>query len=227
MLNYLATSTRPDLAFAVHQCAKFCSNPKLSHETAVKRIIRYLKSTPEAGLILKIDKSQGLTCFVDADFAGGWNKETSDDHSTLLSRTGYVIFYKGCILTWKSKMQTEIALSTTEAEYIALSQSMREIIPILEMIHELRNVYDLSKDKPLINCTLFEDNNGALQLAKEPKYRPRTKHIALKYHHFRQYVKQGLVDIQPIDTKVQVADIFTKPLEPKQFEFLRNKLCGW
>ena len=118
-------------------------------------------------------------------------------------------------------------MSTTEAEYIALSQSMREIIPILEMIHELRNVYDLSKDKPLINCTLFEDNNGALQLAKEPKYRPRTKHIALKYHHFRQYVKQGLVDIQPIDTKVQVADIFTKPLEPKQFEFLRNKLCGW
>ena len=71
MLNYLATSTRPDLAFVVHQCAKFCSNPKLSHETAVKRIVRYLKSTSEERLILKIDKTQGLVCYVDADFAGG------------------------------------------------------------------------------------------------------------------------------------------------------------
>ena len=95
------------------------------------------------------------------------------------------------------------------------------------MLNEIRKVYDISQEKPSINCTLFEDNNGALQLAKEPKYRPRTKHIALKYHHFRQYVKQGLVDIQPIDTKVQIADIFTKPLEPGQFTFLRKKLCGW
>ena len=124
-------------------------------------------------------------------------------------------------------MQTEIALSTTEAEYIALSQSLREIIPLLEMMHELRNVYELAEDKPLINCTLFEDNNGALQLAREPKYRPRTKHITLKYHHFRQYVKQGFIDIQPIDTKLQIADIFTKPLETNQFVFLRKKLCGW
>ena len=124
------------------------------------------------------------------------------------------------------KMQTEIALSTTEAEYIALSQSMREIIPILEMLHELRNVYDLSKDKPLINCTLFEDNNGALQLAKEPKYRPRTKHIALKYHHFRSHVKDKTISIQHIDTENQIADIFTKALADPQFQLLKLALNG-
>ena len=227
MLNYLALSTRPDIAFAVHQCAKFNANSKLSHEAAIKRIVCNLKGTSEEGITLKIDKSLGLECYVDADFAGGWSKESCHESSSLLSRTGYVIYYKGCILTWKSKMQTEIALSTTEAEYIALSQSMREVIPLLEMIHELRSIYLLSEDKPIIKCTLFEDNNGALALAKEPKYRPRTKHIALKYHHFREYVKRGLVNIEPIDTKLQIADIFTKPLEPNQFTFLRKKLCGW
>ena len=83
-------------------------------------------------------------------------------------------------------MQTEIALSTIEAEYIVLSQNMIDIIAILELIRELRDVYYLSKDKPLINYTLFENNNKALQLAKEPKYRPRSKHIVLKYHNVTQ-----------------------------------------
>ncbi len=94
-------------------------------------------------------------------------------------------------MAWVSKKQTEIALSTTEAEYIALSQAMRDVIPFLELIGELKDHLNLEIEKPEIACTLFEDNNGALELANAPRYRPRTKHIALKYHHFREHVKRG------------------------------------
>jgi hypothetical protein len=88
-------------------------------------------------------------------------------------------------------------------------------------------IYDNSSLKPEIHCTVFEDNNGALELAKSPRYRPHTKHIAIKYHHFREHVKNGLVSILPIDTKDQIADQFTKALQTGVFEFLRYKLSGW
>ena len=86
---------------------------------------------------------------------------------------------------------------------------------------------DIPIQKPNVKCTVFEDNNGALELAKAPKMRPRTKHIALKYHHFRYHVQEGKIDIQPIDTCQQQADIFTKPLSRELFESLRQMLCGW
>ena len=88
MLNYLAASTRPDCLFAVHQCARFSNDPKLSHERAVKRIVRYLKKTRDKRIILTPDKSKGIQCFVDADFAGGYSKETSEDPVSVFSRTG-------------------------------------------------------------------------------------------------------------------------------------------
>ena len=78
-----------------------------------------------------------------------------------------------------------------------------------------------------MKCKLFEDNNGALELARAPKYRPRTKHIALKYHHFRSFVKCGYVKVSRIETKEQLADIFTKPLPDVTFKYLRKKLLGW
>ena len=82
-------------------------------------------------------------------------------------------------------------------------------------------------NKPCVKCTLFEDNNGALELAKSPKYRPRTKHIATKYHHFRQHVENGEIIIEAIDTAEQIADQFTKGLPEPTFRFLRKKLLGW
>ena len=227
MLNYLASSSRPDISFAVHQAARFCADPKLIHEQAVKRIVRYLKGTQDKGIVMKPDLSKGVECFVDASFAGDWARERSDDPLTVLSRTGYVIFYMNCPVIWVSKMQTEIALSTTESEYIALSQSLRDVIPFMNVVRELNPLFDSSVPKPTIMCQLFEDNNGALTLAKDPKYRPRTKHIALKYHHFRSYVKRGEIEILPIDTKDQLADQFTKALDEQTFVFLRSKLMGW
>lgn len=227
MLNYLAASTRPDCLYAVHQCARFCADPRLSHERAVKRIIRYLKGNSDKGMILTPNKDKGIQCYVDADFAGGYSTETSDEPVSVFSRTGFVIYYYGCPLTWTSKLQAEISLSTVEAEYIALSQAMRDVLPLMDRIDEMDGIFGDTSPKPILHCTLFEDNNGALELATTPRYRPRTKHIAIKYHHFREHVKLGKVSIQPIDTKEQIADIFTKALPSPAFAFLRYKLLGW
>ena len=123
-------------------------------------------------------------------------------------------------------MQTEIALSTTEAEYIALSQSMRDLIPIRSILEELTTILGLQIETPVTHSTVFEDNNGALELAREPKYRPRTKHIAIKYHHFREHVKKKNIRIQKIDAKEQIADIFTKALEKYQFEYFPKQTNG-
>ena len=134
MLNYLVNCTQPDLAYSVHQCARFCADPKHSHEQAVKRIVRYLlylKRHGKLGIRYKPDKSKSIDAFVDASFAGEWNKAWSDEPSSVMSRTGYMILYAGCPIIWCSKLQTEIALSTTESEYIALSNSLRDVIPLL------------------------------------------------------------------------------------------------
>ena len=88
-----------------------------------------------------------------------------------------------------------------EAEYVvALSQAMRDLIPFLDFAHEIDEVYDQSTAAPTLHCTVFEDNNGALELANTPRYRPRTKHIGIKYHHFRDHVKRGVIKIEKIDT---------------------------
>ena len=227
MLNYLAASTRPDCLFAVHQCARFSVNPKLSHERALKRIVRYLKGTRDKGLILQPDASKGVQCFVDADFASGYTPETSEDPISVYSRTGYVIFYFNCPILWVSKLQTEISLSTVEAEYIALSQAMRDIIPFQSQMKAMNEIFGDETIPPVIFCKLFEDNNGALELANTPRYRPRTKHIAIKYHHFREHVRNGSIKISAIDTKEQIADQFTKGLSTSSFEYLRKLLMGW
>ena len=121
MLNFLAATTRPDILFAVHQCARFSTNPGKEHEEAVKRIGRYLKRTKTKGMVFKSDLNKHFEVFVDADFAGSWNANWSEDQQSVLSRTGYLIKFANCPIVYVSKMQSEIALSTTEAEYIALS----------------------------------------------------------------------------------------------------------
>jgi hypothetical protein len=227
MLTYLQGTSRPDISMSVHQAARFCTNPKLSHERAIFRIGKYLQGTKQKGIVFKPDASKGLECFVDADFAGGWNKGDASNASAVMSRTGYVIMYAGCPIIWCSKLQTEIALSTTEAEYIALSQSLREVIPIIELLKEINEIFPTHIPTPKIHCKVWEDNNGCIALAQSQKFSPRTKHISIKYHHFRSHVNNGTISIHPIDTKEQTADIFTKPLDESLFVHLRKKLCGW
>ena len=227
MMMYLASSTRPDTLFAVHQCAKYSVFPKRCHEEAVKRIGRYLKKTRTRGTIFRPNGSNKLDCYVDADFAGCFTQEMSHLKSSVLSRTGYIIYLSGCPIVCKSQMQSEIALSTTEAEYIALSQSLRDLIPLRSILTELGKIMNFKIDTPITHSTVFEDNNGALELAREPKYRPRTKHISIKYHHFREHVKEGKIKIEHVDTNEQRADIMTKPLEKSKFEYLRSLTLGW
>jgi hypothetical protein len=110
MLTYLAGSVRPDIAMAVHQCARFSIDPMRSHKQAVMRIGRYLLSTKERGMIYAPDSSKGLEVFVDADFAGGWDPGDASNTDNVYSCTGYVICYSGCPMFWQSKLQIEIAL---------------------------------------------------------------------------------------------------------------------
>ena len=122
MLSYLANSVRPDIQMAVHQTDRFSTNPMRSHELAIVRIGRYLVNNLDRGVIHTINKSRGLEVYVDAYFAGGWDMADS--------RTGFVIRYAGCPVIWISKLQTEIVLSTAEAEYIAMSQALIEALPV-------------------------------------------------------------------------------------------------
>ena len=128
----------------------------LSHEQAIMRIGRYLRHTKNRGIIFKPDETKGLECFVDADFAGGWNQADADDAENLMSRTGYDIKYANCPIHWSSKLQTEIAPSTSEAEYIALSLSLREVIPAMHLMKELNDVFPVNLIKPGF-CLVHED----------------------------------------------------------------------
>ena len=205
---------------SVHQCARFNENPMLCHEKAVKYIARYLLSSQDKGIHYKPDMTRGLECYVDADFAGGWSSGDHTNPECVLSIMGFVIMYDGCPLTWCSKLQREISLSTTESKYIALSQAMREAIPFMNLMVEVGDVFPLHNPKLEFHCKVFEDNNSCIRVEEGSKSTPRTKHIAIKYHHFRKHIVDKTISIFPIDTKDQLLDrvIFRK---------LRFLLMGW
>ena len=227
-LNYLAQTTRPDIMYATHQVAKYSSDPRQSHGEAILYLVRYLKKTRDIGLKFTPDPTKGFECYCDSDFSGLWNKEfASVDPSTAKSRSGWIIFYAGCPVSWASKLQSQVALSTTEAEYIAMSQALRDVIPVMNLLQEMRErKFQVICNEPYVYCKVFEDNSGALELARLPKLRPRTKHINVCYHHFREHVRKGLIKIFPVDTKDQIADVLTKALAQNDFQRHRRYMCG-
>ena len=230
MLMYLANTTRPDIAFAVHQCARFTHNPKRSHEVAIKRIGRYLVGTKDKGMILKPDMDLNIECYVDADFAGLWGSEPPESPNSVKSRSGWVIMVGGCPVTWSSKMQTEVALSTMQAEYVALSTAMRDLLPFKNLMMEIATCVGLSHpDLAKIRIKVYEDNSGALILANlEPgRQTSRSKHFAIKFHWFREKLKPNGIEIVKVETKNQIADILTKGLTKELFRGLRLLLLGW
>ena len=166
--------------------------------------------------------------YVDADFSGNWSSAESDDRNSARSRHGYAITYLSCPIIWKSQMQTEIALSSTESEYIGISQGLREVIPLIKILNEMKSHnLPINPTASKVYCRVFEDNSGALEMAKVHKFRPRTKHINVKYHHFRDYVSRGDVKLYPIRTSEQPADMLTKPLPAELLIKHRRKLMGW
>jgi hypothetical protein len=130
-LNFLEKSCRPEIACAVHQCARFSFNPKTNHTDAVKRIVRYLMGTKDKGIIYK-PNNHSFEVFADANYCGLWDKSIAmEDATTAKSRTGYNIMYAGCPIIWASQLKPEIAQSVTESKYISLRQALRQTIPLM------------------------------------------------------------------------------------------------
>ena len=156
----------------------------------------------------------------------------STNVENVLSRTGFVIRYTGCPVIWSSKLQTEIALSTAEAEYIAMSQALREALPVQGLSKEINCIVPLFTPTTNFCLTVHEDNLSSISMAELLKCIPHNKHIAIKYHHFRSKVKKtynpsGDIVIKYISAKKQLSHIFTKPVDDVTFFTLRELLCGW
>jgi hypothetical protein len=227
-VNYLAQTTRPDIMYTTHQIAKYLSDPRQSHGEAILYLVCYLKKTCDLGLKFKPDPKKGFECYCDANFSGNWNKAfAAVDPSTAKSQSGWIIFYAGCLVSWAFKLQSQVALSTTEAEYIAMSQSLHDIIPVMNLLQEIREQdFQVICTKPQVYCKVFEDNSGALELARLPKLHPRTKHINVCYHYFCKHVRKGLIKIFPVDMKVQIADALMKALAQNDLQRQCRYMCG-
>ena len=206
-LLYVAVGTRPDIAQAVGAVSKFCSNPTEAHKTAVKRIFCYLKKMKN--LALKYCKDEKpVTGYSDAD----WGGDSDDRHST----TGNVFILAGGAVSWLSKKQAVVALSTSEAEYMALSSAVQEALWLQKLFTNLQMTA-----KPI---TIKEDNQGAIALTQNPITHSKTKHIDIRFHFIREAREDGSVDIIYCPTSEMIADLFTKPIPRGQFEKLRDLL---
>ena len=205
-LLYAANSTRPDIAQAVGVVSRYTSRPSQAHLTALKRILRYLKRT--ASLAIKYQKSDDgdLIGYSDADWAG----DADDRHST----SGNLFLLAGGPISWQSKKQGVVALSTCEAEYVALSAAVQEAIWLKKLLADLGVV-------PKQPVVIMED---ALAVAKNPIAHTRTKHIDIRYHFIREAVRDQKFNLCYCPTKKMLADLLTKPLPKEQFEVLRQAM---
>ena len=214
-LNYLEKATRPDISFATHQCARFAAAPKKSHARVVRWLGCYLLHSRKKGMRFRADITRGLEVFVDASFAGNWDNKDAQtgDHDTARSQHGYIILYYGCPLVWKSQLQTEIALSSMESEYTGLSYALREAIPIMSLLDKMKECgFPVDQTKATVQCKVFEDNRGAIEIATNHKWRPRTKHLNCCLHHFWSYFPHR-ISVKYIPTDKQPADILTKAMD--------------
>ena len=195
----------------------------------MKRIGRYLLGTRDKGLIINPRSPWHFDCRVDADYEGNWRyNDAHVDLMTSKSRSGWIVCFAGAPITWASTIQTITALSTMEAEYIALSTSLRKVIPLMGIIKEAReNGLNINDIPPKVHCTVFEDNSGALELARLPKMRPCAKHINQAFHHFRAHVERQEIIVNATPTDRQMADILTKPLPEAVFVRHRHSIMGW
>jgi hypothetical protein len=229
-LKFLEKSTRPEIAYVVHQCAWFSANSRQSHANAIKYLCRCLMASKDKGVILcpDVSVSKSFKVHVDCNFTWNWVKEdATDDPSAAKSRTAYVISSGGCPIVWASKLQAEVVLSITESKYVGLLESLCITIVMINLLNELKDSEILITQTTLaVFCKLFEDNAGAIHLATVPKMCPRTRHINQKYHHFRGWVKSGLISVLPINTLDQPAPLLTKPLDQSSFVKFRKAIMG-
>jgi hypothetical protein len=210
-LMYAMLCTRPDLAYPISVVSQHMANPSLEHWIAVKRIFRYLQGTLQFKLRFGGLSPQDVVGYCDADWAG----DLEDRRST----TGFVFMIGGGAITWSSKRQPTIALSTTEAEYMASTQATKEAIWMTKLMKELG--YMKEKKAMVIRC----DNQGAISLTKNPTQHARTKHIDVQHHFVRERVENGEVTFEYCPTEEMVADVLTKAL-PKERHYKLISMFG-
>ncbi|GJV49183.1 retrovirus-related pol polyprotein from transposon TNT 1-94 [Tanacetum coccineum] len=206
-LLYL-TASRPDLQFAICMCARYQARPTEKHLNAVKRIFRYLKGTVHRGLWYPKDSSFALTAFADADHAGC--------QDTRRSTSGSIQLLGDRLVSWSSKRQKSAAISSTEAEYIALSGCCAQVLWMRSQLTD----YGFGFNKIPMYC----DNKSAIALCCNNVQHSRSKHIDIRFHFIKEHVENGVIELYFVNTEYQLADIFTKALGRERIEFLINKL---
>lgn len=200
-LMYLAVCTRPDIAYAVSYLSQFNSCFDQTHWTAAKRILRYLNGTKDFGLIFK-KTGKKLVGYVDADHAG--------DVCDRKSYTGFVFTLGGSPISWESRKQTTVSLSSAEAEYVALSEGCRESAFLSALLTELTGIIEAVE--------LFSDSQSAIQIAENPIHHRRTKHIDVRHHYIREMVRMCKVKLSYLPTNEMPADVLTKGLSRESHE---------
>ncbi|KAE8255524.1 hypothetical protein A4X13_0g3015 [Tilletia indica] len=210
-LKWIAQTIRPDLAFTCSVLSRFQARPTAVHMEAAKRALRFLRKTANEDLVYErcSGRVPGLVGFADADFAG--------DSDTSRSTTGFVFYVHGNPVSWSSRLQTSVAMSTVEAEYIALAEGLREGLWIRNLLSELGFPAQVPFE-------LHTDNEGTRTIAQNPEAHKRTKHIALRYHAIRERVQRGEISVVRVDTKDNPADVLTKHLAGPQLSDARIKL---
>ena len=209
-LMYAMLGSRPDIAFSVSCVSRYAANPTKSHMTAVLRIFAYLHGTLEYQLTYR-GELEPLHGFSDSDFAG--------DKSTSRSTAGFVFNLGSGAISWSAKRQPTVALSTCEAEYGGQTQAAKEAVWLRQLLRGL-NPTDPIPYATIIYC----DNQGAIALAKDPRFHPRTKHIGVQHHWIREQIASESVQLEYISTAKQVADGLTKALPRRTFEVFREAL---
>lgn len=204
-LIFLMQGTRPDIAFAVNNASRYNNCFNSSHWKAVKRILRYLKLTQNNKLVFS-KQPEKIMAFVDADWAS--------NEDTRKSCTGFIFMYGGAAVLWKSGRQPIVALSSTEAEYIALGAAVQEAMWIRQLAMEV------TKMTPKI--AIHVDNQSAIKLALSEGYRPRTKHIDVKHHFLREHILSSAVEIKYVSTTENTADFLTKAVPLAKFIYCSN-----
>lgn len=203
------TTTRPDLMFVVSLISRFMANPTEVHLQAAKRALRYLKGTVDFGICYKKNGNKELIAFTDSDYAG----DLEDRKST----SGYVFMLSGGAVSWSSKKQPIVTLSTTEAEFVAAAACACQAVWMRRILEKLNHVQD--------GCTtVLCDNSSTIKLSKNPVMHGRSKHIDVLFHFLHDLTQNGVVELVHCGTQDQVADLMTKPLKLEAFLKLRDQL---
>ena len=198
--------TRPDITFVVSLSARFCSKTTSQHLTVVKCIFRYLRGITHYGLLFNRNGSKAIIGYSDAD----WGGDTFDCKST----TGYLFQIDGTDITRQSKKQSYVALSTVEAEYVALSGVTQEAVWLKQLNLDLTGI-----SEPVV---IYEDNQSAIAIARNPQFHGRVNHINIKYHFIREQVNNNNIELKYCQTSEMIADMLIKGLGRIKFEKLRE-----